>query len=203
MGLWPRERSCEAARESDLEPDQLPLQSNFDFDVGDDDGFRYTQNTQPVIPFAISGGWNLISRTILALTCQAGVDPGTGDHSASAIPCRACSSHPRERERVDLGCRARAAADGGRGRVRSGAGLTGVILKQGTSTYGLLANHIDSVATDHENHLWTLPLILTVSKVTRVESTRQLRVAASSCTRARPTTPEWGIRAFVTLPHPK
>jgi hypothetical protein len=29
----------------------VPLQNNFDFGIGSDDGFRYTLNMQPVIPF--------------------------------------------------------------------------------------------------------------------------------------------------------
>ena len=36
----------------------VAFQSNFDFDVGEDDGFRYTLNAQPVVPFAISDRWN-------------------------------------------------------------------------------------------------------------------------------------------------
>jgi hypothetical protein len=43
----------------------VPFQSNFEFDVGDDEGFRYTLNTQPVIPFAITERWNVIARTVL------------------------------------------------------------------------------------------------------------------------------------------
>jgi hypothetical protein len=49
----------------------VPLQSNFDFDAGgDEDGFRYTLNVQPVIPFSLGADWNLITRTIVPLVAQ-------------------------------------------------------------------------------------------------------------------------------------
>jgi hypothetical protein len=44
----------------------VPFQSNFDFGMGpNEDGFRYTLNIQPVIPFKLGDNWNLISRTII------------------------------------------------------------------------------------------------------------------------------------------
>ena len=48
----------------------VPLQNNFDFGVGADDGWRYTLNIQPVIPISIGEEWNLISRTILPVVHQ-------------------------------------------------------------------------------------------------------------------------------------
>jgi hypothetical protein len=42
----------------------VPFQSNFDFGLGHHgEGFRYTLNFQPVIPFTLNDDWNLITRT--------------------------------------------------------------------------------------------------------------------------------------------
>jgi hypothetical protein len=135
----------------------MPFQSNFDFDVGDDDGFRYTLNTQPVIPFAISDRWNLISRTILPITYQAGVLPGMGDQFGLGDTVQSLFFSPRE---VGPGgwiwgvgpvFLLPTATDDLLGSDKWGAGPTGVVLKQqGPWTYGLLANYIDTVGGDDD-----------------------------------------------------
>ena len=43
----------------------VPIQGNYDFEVGPEDGTRFTTNIQPMIPFALNQDWNVISRTIL------------------------------------------------------------------------------------------------------------------------------------------
>ena len=49
----------------------VPIQNNFDWGAGPDgDGFQYKVNVQPVIPFALSEDWNLITRTILPIVYQ-------------------------------------------------------------------------------------------------------------------------------------
>jgi hypothetical protein len=49
----------------------VPLQSNFDFEGGPDaDGYRYTLNVQPIIPFILNDDWNLITRTIVPVMHQ-------------------------------------------------------------------------------------------------------------------------------------
>ncbi len=45
----------------------LPLQFNFEFDVGPDEETFTVLNVQPVIPVGISKNWNLINRPILPL----------------------------------------------------------------------------------------------------------------------------------------
>jgi hypothetical protein len=46
----------------------VPFQNNFEFKLGpDNDGFRYTLNFQPVIPFSLNKDWNLITRTIVPI----------------------------------------------------------------------------------------------------------------------------------------
>lgn len=46
----------------------VPIQGNYDQDYGPGSGERYVVNVQPVVPFALNDGWNLISRTILPVT---------------------------------------------------------------------------------------------------------------------------------------
>src|SRR5579863_2772331 len=41
----------------------VPIQNNWDFNIGPSDAMRYTANVQPVIPFTLNQDWNLISRT--------------------------------------------------------------------------------------------------------------------------------------------
>src|SRR5688500_12903099 len=63
----------------------VPFQNNLDFGFGPIAGSRYTLNLQPVVPFALSSQWSLISRTILPVLYQddfvsgSGGDFGTGD----------------------------------------------------------------------------------------------------------------------------
>ncbi|HEY0334658.1 MAG TPA: hypothetical protein VGC74_13250, partial [Stenotrophomonas sp.] len=54
----------------------VPLQYNYDETWGDN-GYRHTLNIQPVAPFSISEHWKVISRTILPVTYQKDVIPGT------------------------------------------------------------------------------------------------------------------------------
>ena len=63
----------------------VPFQSNFEWGGGpNSEGFKYTLNTQPVIPISIAADWNLISRTIIPTIHQQDVIPdseqnGMGD----------------------------------------------------------------------------------------------------------------------------
>lgn len=54
----------------------VPFQYNYDQTWGED-GYRHTLNIQPVVPISISEDWNVISRTILPVTYQKDVIPGT------------------------------------------------------------------------------------------------------------------------------
>src|SRR4029077_13624353 len=60
----------------------VPFQSNWDFNLGDGNGQRYTLNIQPVIPISISKDWNLILRTILPVINQLSVfGQGSGNQT--------------------------------------------------------------------------------------------------------------------------
>jgi hypothetical protein len=60
----------------------VPFQNNTNFDVGPRDGTQNVLNIQPVVPFAPSADWNVITRTILPIVSQpaggAGTDRETG-----------------------------------------------------------------------------------------------------------------------------
>jgi hypothetical protein len=131
----------------------VPLQNNFDFGGGpSDDGFRYTLNVQPVVPFNLTEDWNLISRTIVPFvhqenffgkTTQSGLSdivqsfffspakPGASGWIWGAGPVFLLPT----------------ATDNRLGTEKFGLGPTAVALKQsGGWTYGALANHLWSVA---------------------------------------------------------
>lgn len=54
----------------------LPFQNNTNFEWGPDERVQNVLNIQPVLPFQIAEGWNLITRTILPIVSQPGVLPG-------------------------------------------------------------------------------------------------------------------------------
>jgi len=132
----------------------LPFQNNFEWGYGlDGDGFRYTLNTQPVIPISINPSTNVISRTIMPIIAQndvtgAGTSQfGLGDVVQSLFfsPKAASSSG------VVWGAGpvflVPTATDRALGSGKWGMGPTGVVLKiDGPNTYGVLANHIWSIA---------------------------------------------------------
>jgi hypothetical protein len=73
----------------------VPIQTNYDFGIGNGSGFRFTTNVQPVIPIALTPKLNLITRNILPIIYQSdifvplaeddggesGVYPGQGSQS--------------------------------------------------------------------------------------------------------------------------
>jgi hypothetical protein len=54
----------------------LPLQNNTNFNFGPQEKTQNILNVQPVIPFALTDDWNLITRTIIPVTSQPGLIPG-------------------------------------------------------------------------------------------------------------------------------
>jgi hypothetical protein len=135
----------------------VPLQYNHDHGIGPSDGSKDYLNIQPVIPVGLNADWNVITRTIVPLVDlndvpRPGNDAsGLGDTTASQFfsPKKPTASGwiwgagpvellPTASSR-DLGT------------GKWGLGPTFVALKQqGGITYGLLANHIWSVAGDSD-----------------------------------------------------
>jgi hypothetical protein len=126
----------------------VPFQNNFDFNLGpNDDGFRYTLNFQPVIPFSLNQDYNLIIRTIVPIISQDDVIPGTSQGGLGDIVQSFFFSPKKPVGGLILGFGPvflyPSATDSLLGSEQWGAGPTGLVLKQtGGWTYGLLFNHI-------------------------------------------------------------
>lgn len=131
----------------------VPLQNNFEFGGGpNDDGFRYTLNVQPVVPFALNEKWNLLVRTIVPFIHQEDMignssQTGLGDITQSFF------SSPKKPGPGDWLWGAGpvllypTATDDLLGTEKFGLGPTVVLVKQKDPwTYGALVNHIWSVA---------------------------------------------------------
>ena len=129
----------------------VPFQNNFDFGAGrGDDGFGYTMNFQPVVPFRLSEDWTLITRTIIPFVHQerysAHHETGLGDTTQSfffsprsGVPGLTVGLGP-----AILWPTATRPAFQSR---QLGAGPTGVLVQaSGPWTLGLLANHLWGIA---------------------------------------------------------
>jgi hypothetical protein len=134
----------------------VPLQLNYDQDIGPDDGERVTLNIQPVAPFSIGENWNVISRTILPVTWQDDVVPGEGDQFGLGDTTQSLFFSPKSPTAGGLIWGAGPAfllptATDDLGAEKWGIGPTAVVLRQtGAWTYGILANHIWSFAGDDD-----------------------------------------------------
>lgn len=133
----------------------VPLQNNWDFGIGPDDGWRYLLNAQPVIPMSISEDWNLINRIIVPYIYQEDVIPGTSSQSGLGDIVQSFFFSPKEPTSGGLIWGAGpvvlwpSATDDLLGSEKWGAGPTFVLLKQAAGwTYGALGNHIWSFAGD-------------------------------------------------------
>jgi hypothetical protein len=129
----------------------LPFQNNFDFGMGPNrDGFRYTLNIQPVIPFSLNKDWNLISRTILPIIGQNKV-VGTSSQFGLGDVLQSLFFSPKKIDPFIWGVGPAVLIPTGTnqylGTQKLAIGPTFVILKQmGPWTVGALANHLWSVA---------------------------------------------------------
>lgn len=147
----------------------VPIQNNFDFKVGPDDGFRYTANFQPVVPLNLSAKWLLISRTILPLVHQSdafapqvddtdigaesGVYAGSGEQTGLGDVTQSFFFSPRKPLPggiifgIGPAFLVPTATNRYLGAGKWGAGPTTVALKQaGSWTVGMLFNYIASFA---------------------------------------------------------
>ena len=132
----------------------VPFQSNFDFGMGTGSGWRYTMNFQPVIPVALNSKWNMVSRTILPIIHQhnvanIGTQSGLGDITQSFF------FTPADSKSLVLAAGPvlliPTATNDLLGSEKFGLGPTFLVLKQqGPWTYGVLTNHIWSVAGDDQ-----------------------------------------------------
>ena len=131
----------------------VPFQENIDFGIGPEDGFKSTLNIQPVVPFAIDEDWNLILRTILPVIHQDDVTAPGADQFGLGDTLQSFFFSPRHPGPGGIIWAAGpailypTATDDVLGSQKLGLGPTIVVLKQsGPNTFGLLANHIWSIA---------------------------------------------------------
>jgi len=131
----------------------MPLQNNWDFGIGPADAMRYTVNIQPVIPMSLTNDWNLIIRTILPVIYAESPVPGGNNMAGVGDIVQSFFFSPKAPTRggwiwgigpVFLYPSATARALGAE---KFGLGPTAVVLTQQSGwTYGMLLNHIWSVA---------------------------------------------------------
>jgi len=136
----------------------VPVQVNWDDNFGaNEEGSVFRTNIQPVIPFSLNDDWNLISRTILPVIDQDDVpSAGRGESGIGDVVQSAFFSPKQPTESgliwgVGPVALLPSASDDSLGAEKWGIGPTGVVLKQqGSWTFGMLANHIESFAGEDD-----------------------------------------------------
>jgi hypothetical protein len=133
----------------------VPLQYNYDQDIGTANGHKSFINVQPVIPITLNKDWNLISRTILPIVDQTNIAGPSGSQSGIGDIVQSLFFSPKEPTSGGLIWGAGpvfllpTASDSLLGGEKWGLGPTGVVLTQrGPWTMGALGNHIWSVGGD-------------------------------------------------------
>lgn len=131
----------------------VPIQNNWDFGIGPARAMRYTANVQPVVPFSISEQWNVITRTIAPIIYAESPVPGGDDKAGLGDIVQSLFFSPKAPTSGGWIWGAGpvflypSATDDALGSEKFGLGPTAVLLKQDDGwTYGVLANHIWSVA---------------------------------------------------------
>lgn len=151
----------------------VPIQFNYDHDVGPADGERITVNVQPVVPISLDEDWNLISRTILPWIAQNDVpdgrdDSGVGDTVQSFFFSPVEPSEGGWIWGAGPALLVPTSQNDRLGGDQWAVGPTAVALKQdGPWTYGALANHLVRVAGDdarrHVNATFFQPFVTYVT----------------------------------------
>ena len=127
---------------------------NYDENIGSkEDGRRSVVNVQPVIPFSLNSEWNVISRTIVPIVNQHDISPGAGHQFGFGDALQNFFFSPTRPTAagVILGVGPvfllPTATNDLLGGEKWGIGPTALALSQrGGWTFGVLANHIWSVA---------------------------------------------------------
>jgi hypothetical protein len=130
----------------------VPLQNNFDFNVGPLGGFKYTLNIQPVIPVSINENWNMISRTIIPIISQSDVTGNGNNETGLGDIAQSIFFSPKEVKNglvwgIGPVFLLPTATNNALRANKWGIGPNALILKlKGQWTYGALVNHIWSYA---------------------------------------------------------
>ena len=131
----------------------VPFQLNSDGNLGPDDaGSRTTLNLQPVIPFALDNGANIITRTIIPYVWQEDVIPGTSQSGFGDILVSAWYSRTTDANLTwGVGPVVRVPTFSDVSSETWAGGVTGIVVQQtGPWTAGALANHIWHLESDPE-----------------------------------------------------
>ena len=129
----------------------VPFQLNRDDNIGaTDDGRRTTLNFQPVIPFGLDNGANIITRTIVPYIWQDDVVPGTSQSGFGDILLNAWYSPAPQGDLIwGVGPILRVPTGSDVSTDTWAAGITGIgVVQTGNWTYGALANHIWDIESD-------------------------------------------------------
>lgn len=137
----------------------VPFQFNYDSEIGPDErGHRLIMNLQPVVPISIGEDWNMISRTILPVTSQADIVPGSGSQFGLGDTTQSLFFSPKQPTSSGViwglgpAFLLPTATDDLLGSKKWGLGPTLVLLKQSQGfTYGFLTNQIWSIASVKNN----------------------------------------------------
>ncbi|MFC3079983.1 hypothetical protein ACFODL_17920 [Phenylobacterium terrae] len=155
----------------------VPFQLNHDCCFGPDEGARQTLNIQPVIPFAVSDDWNLIVRTIIPVIHQERTSANNGEATGLGDVTQSFFFSPSSSGGLTWAVGPVLLYPTGSSDFSArkwGAGPSALVLKQNKGwTYGVLANHIWSVAGDEDRNdvdltfvqpfmSWTSPRATTV-----------------------------------------
>jgi hypothetical protein len=128
------------------------IQNNWDFGNGPAKALRFTANVQPVIPFSLNKEWLLVTRTIMPIIYAESPVKGGDNHFGLGDILQSFFLQPRNHVGGwILGAGPvfsyPSATDDALGSGKFGLGPTAVALQQKNGwTYGMLANHVWSVA---------------------------------------------------------
>ncbi|MEM9059303.1 MAG: transporter [Pseudomonadota bacterium] len=131
----------------------VPIQTDFDFGFGPEDGWRMTTVGQPVIPISINEEWNVISRTIVPVIAQDDIAGSSGQQFGLGDVLQSTFLSPKDPTSAGIvwgvgpAVLIPTATDDLLGAGKLAVGPTAVALRQsGPWTVGALANHVWSVA---------------------------------------------------------
>ncbi len=135
----------------------VPFQFNYDTGYGPKDSEKLTLNIQPVIPVTLNDDWNVIVRTIAPVIYQDSPADGVDSTTGMGDILQSFFFSPKEPVAggwvvgVGPAFLYPSATDEMLGGEKLGMGPTAVLLKQEHGwTYGILANHIWSVAGESD-----------------------------------------------------
>jgi hypothetical protein len=156
----------------------VPLQSNWDFGIGENEAYQYTLKVQPVIPIKLNEDWNIISRTILPVIDAESPAPGIDRVSGLGNTTQSFFLSPEKKTAGGLIWGAGpvllvpTATDDLLGGNQWGMGPTALVLKQTDGwTYGMLANQLWSFGGGGSNSTNATYLQPFVSYTTKTHTT--------------------------------